>query len=115
MKILLVEDDGYVRDGLSIALRTRAQLVETASNYQEAIDALNAQQFDVLVCDWQLGDPAGDGVGVARHAKKTGVQSILMVTARDLDDLKGTSADVPIKAYLRKPVAIADLISAIEA
>jgi DNA-binding NtrC family response regulator len=62
-RVLVVEDDGMVREALAAVLRERHQVV-TASGAREAIAHFvpAADGFDAVLCDLQLGD--GDAVQV---------------------------------------------------
>ena len=114
MRILIVEDDADVRDGLYQALTSTGHDVFCAGDYSSAVSAADAANPDVLICDWQLDDPEGDGVDVARDVSENRSVRVVMVTARDLDELKARVGDMPVAAYLRKPIGLINMFAVID-
>jgi DNA-binding response OmpR family regulator len=116
-RILVVEDDAAVRVGLKLALEAKGFVVDAAADGQQALSMAAAEEPDVLICDWQLDDDELDGVDVARRlAEERGsaaAPDIIMVTARDLADLRNRAADLPVKVFLRKPVTLSAIFAAL--
>lgn len=56
-KILAVDDDQIIREMLQISLESGGYQVRLAANGNEAIEALDNENFDVVVTDLQIGDP----------------------------------------------------------
>lgn len=112
--ILIVEDDVAVCEGLALALAAHGFIVATASDADEALKRAAAEAPDVVICDWQLGHDVLDGVDVAQRiavaADSDLKPDIIMVTARDLLELKSRAAGLPIKAFLRKPVRLSSIL-----
>ena len=75
MKILVVDDSLEMRESTVAALELYCHIhggeVQGASSSQEAIELLNnAQDFDVLITDWDLGHASKvNGAGLARQAR----------------------------------------------
>ena len=66
--ILVVEDDGEVRDTISAMLAETGFRVETAATAWEAIAMIDEKPFDMVVVDIRL--PGGlDGLQMAQHAR----------------------------------------------
>ena len=68
MKILLVEDDKFIRDSFSERLRSDKYEVNSAKNGGEAIDKISANNFDVVITD--IGMPRVNGIEVLKFTKK---------------------------------------------
>ena len=68
MKILLVEDDKFIRDSFSERLRSDKYEVNSAKNGGEAIDKITANNFDVVITD--IGMPRVNGIEVLKFTKK---------------------------------------------
>lgn len=68
MKLLLVDDEAGIREGLALLLRRRGHDVRTAADCAGARAALAADAgFDAIVTDWRLPDGvAGEYLGAAR-------------------------------------------------
>lgn len=102
MKILIVEDEQHLADGLRFNLEAEGYEVEIAADGQAALDATAEREFDVIVLDIML--PFVDGFEVASTLReREDYTPILMLTARGRpeDVLKGFEAGTD--DYLPKP------------
>lgn len=102
MKILIVEDEQHLADGLRFNLEAEGYEVEIAADGQAALDATAGTEFDAIVLDIML--PLIDGFEVARTIReREDYTPILMLTARGRpeDVLKGFEAGTD--DYLPKP------------
>ena len=68
MKILLVEDDRFIRDSFSERLRNNEYEVSSAKDGKEAIDKITTNSFDVVITD--IGMPGVNGIEVLKFTKK---------------------------------------------
>ena len=68
MKILLVEDDKFIRDSFSERLRSDKYEVNSTKNGGEAIDKITVNNFDVVITD--IGMPRVNGIEVLKFTKK---------------------------------------------
>lgn len=59
-KILVVEDEDILRETYELILSTEPYIVDTARNGQEALDACQAQHYDLILLDIMM--PVMDGV-----------------------------------------------------
>jgi DNA-binding response OmpR family regulator len=102
MRILVVEDEQHLADGLRFNLEAEGFAVEVAADGQEALETVNAKEFDAVVLDVML--PYIDGFEVARAMREKGDYTpVLMLTALGSpeDVLKGFDAGAD--DYLAKP------------
>ncbi len=102
MRILVVEDEQHLAEGLRFNLEAEGFAVEVAADGQEAIETVMARKFDAVVLDVML--PYIDGFEVARAMREKGDYTpVLMLTAlgRPEDVLKGFDAGAD--DYLAKP------------
>jgi DNA-binding response OmpR family regulator len=104
MKILIVEDEQHLADGLRFNLEAEGFAVETVADGAEALRLLieENQSFDAIVLDVML--PEVDGFEVARRLRKNeNFAPVLMLTARSRpeDVLRGFEAGAD--DYLPKP------------
>ncbi|MBO0986418.1 response regulator [Delftia sp. SD018] len=114
MKLLLVEDDLDLGNGVRLALQDQRFDVTWVRRIAEARPLLDRGACDLLVLD--LGLPDGDGLSLlARVRRERKDLPILILTARDgLDDrLRGL--DGGADDYVVKPFALAELLSRIRA
>ena len=110
MKVLIVEDDSDLAEGLIIALRRESFIVSHAATGQQSISLLSEFNPDLMILD--LGLPDLDGLEVLRRIrKKSTVIPVLILTARvDLDN-KLKALDGGADDYLAKPFEMKELLA----
>lgn len=106
-KILIIEDDMDLQEGLAFSLRTDGYDTYTAGSIQEADQVMSGNCFDGMILDCNL--PDGSGFQFCREIRKTSNICILMLTARDteLDEVK--ALELGADDYMTKPFSIAVL------
>lgn len=114
MRILLVEDDGQIGDGLRMGLRQLGFVVDWLQDGLQARDALSAAPYDAAVLD--LGLPGLDGMAILAAWRHQGSDvPVLVLTARDaLADRVG-GLDAGADDYLAKPFALAEVAARLRA
>lgn len=114
MRILLVEDDPQLGDGLTIGLRQAGFAVDWVKDGNSADLALQAETFDLVVLD--LGLPRLSGMEVLQRARHRGQSMpILILTARDATGDKVAGLDAGADDYLVKPIDLDELTARIRA
>lgn len=108
-KILIAEDDNKIRQLFTRVLIKNGYNVKGASNGKEALELLDQEYFDMIICDVMM--PKMDGYELVRTLRESGnTLPVLMVTAKtEFDDMRlgflsGTDD------YMVKPVNINELI-----
>ena len=114
-RILVVEDEAHLAQGLRFNLEAEGHAVQVATNGEDALNLLlvEEERFDVLVLDVML--PGKDGFAVARDLREEqNFIPVLMLTARGRpeDVLMGFASGAD--DYLPKPFDLAILIARIE-
>lgn len=118
LRILFVEDDALARVGLARLLERRGYAVRPASDGKEALKALCAEPFDVVLMDIELPDL--DGVEIARRVRGGFVDGsdpsvpIIALSAHAMQGDREASLEAGMDAHLVKPVQIGQLLVAIE-
>jgi len=108
MRILLVEDDPSLGDGLSIGLRQVGHAVDWVRDGVAADLALKTEEFDLLVLD--LGLPGLEGMTVLQRLRGRGqALPVLILTARDATHVKVQALDAGADDYLVKPIDLDEL------
>jgi two-component system OmpR family response regulator/two-component system response regulator QseB len=114
MRILLVEDDPELGDGLTIGLRQAGFAVDWLRDGHAADLALRDESFDLVVLD--LGLPRLSGMEVLNRARDRGQSlPILILTARDATGDKVSGLDAGADDYLVKPIDLDELSARIRA
>jgi DNA-binding response OmpR family regulator len=101
-RVLLIEDDRAVRDGLQLALTRQGHAVEAVETGEEGLDRLSQVPSDVVVLDLML--PGIDGFEVCRRIRAAGDLPIIMLTARDDDMDVVAGLEAGADDYVIKPV-----------
>ena len=114
MRILLVEDDPQLGDGLCIGLRQAGFTVDWLQTGKSASAALAVETFDLVVLD--LGLPDGCGMQVLRTLRQAGRDlPVLILTARDAVSDKIAGLDAGADDYLVKPIDLDELAARLRA
>lgn len=108
MRILVVEDNRTLADGLLAVLRSSGYAVDVVHDGVSALAALAAESFDLVVLDLSL--PEMDGLEVLRELRATGNRSaVLVLTARGALDERIRGLDLGADDYMTKPFEVAEL------
>src|SRR6202045_2218499 len=114
MRVLLVEDDHMVGAAVEQALKDAAYGADWVTDGRRAIEAAQAESYDVGLLD--LGLPEADGQEVLRRLRQTGRQlPVIIVTARDGIDDRIDGLDLGADDYLVKPFEIRELLARMRA
>jgi len=102
VRVLVIEDDVEIAEGVRAILERRKFAVRVAHNGDDGLEALTHDRFDVAIVD--IGLPKRDGFTVARQARAAGIQTpMLMLTARDAVEDRVRGLDSGADDYLIKP------------
>lgn len=114
MRILLVEDDALLGDGLQAGLRLAGFQVDWLRDGLAAKQALFTEDYAAVVLD--LGLPKLDGLTVLQQTRSAGRPvPILILTARDTTADKVSGLDGGADDYLVKPVDLDELAARLRA
>jgi two-component system OmpR family response regulator len=114
MRILIVEDDPVLADGLTRSLRGSDYAVDAANDGGEADHVLTAQSYDLVILD--LGLPKLDGYEVLRRLRRRGSKTpVLLLTARDALDDRVKGLDLGGDDYITKPFDLPELEARVRA
>ncbi len=114
MRILLVEDDDLLGDGLQAGLRHCGFNADWLRDGEAARSALKTEDYAAVVLD--LGLPRLDGLGVLRWLRGAGkTLPVLVLTARDSISDKVGGLDGGADDYLVKPVDLDELAARLRA
>jgi CheY-like chemotaxis protein len=107
-RILIVDDFPEMRSLMrSMVTAFGAQQVHLAVDGEEAVDAMAARRFDIVLCDYNLGD-GKDGQQVLEEASHRGLLSrstvFVMVTAENTSQMVMGALEHQPDGYIAKPV-----------
>lgn len=113
-RILIVEDDGYLREGLCELLGREHYIVGAAASCGEAEKQLSSHTYQLVILDVML--PDGNGIVLCRKWREAGLSMpILILTARDEEIEIVRGLDAGADDYLTKPFGALELLSRIRA
>ena len=108
MRVLLVEDDALLGDGIRAGLKLADYAVDWVRDGEAARLALSSHDYDACVLD--LGLPKKDGLAVLKELRGQGNHlPVLILTARDTNADKIAGLDAGADDYLTKPFDLGEL------
>jgi DNA-binding response OmpR family regulator len=114
MRLLLVEDDALLGNGIEAGLKQAGFAVDWAKDGREAQLALAATEYELVVLD--LGLPRVTGMQVLRQLRGDGSDlPVLALTARDTVRDRVAGLEAGADDYLIKPFDLAELVARIRA
>lgn len=114
MRILIVEDDPTLRDGLTVGLRLAGFSPDAVSTCADADAALRASDYEAVVLDIML--PDGSGVDLlAQRRRERDATPIMLLTARDQVGDRIAGLDAGADDYMGKPFDLDELAARLRA
>ncbi len=113
-KILLVEDDPFLRNGLTELLDQAGYAVAACALAKEARERVEKDGYDLIVLD--IGLPDGDGIGLCKAWRLHGLRApVLFLTACDEEIQVVRGFDAGGDDYVTKPFRMLELLSRVRA
>lgn len=114
MKILLLEDNKTLADGIHKKLRDMNYTVDVFYDGEDGVYALETSAYDLLILD--LGLPGVDGIDIIKQLRiSEKVIPILVISARDKLDQRILGLDTGADDYLCKPFELDEVIARVHA
>lgn len=114
MRILLIEDDPLIGDGIKIGLTKSGFSVDWFTDGKTGLDAVKSALYDAVVLDLTL--PKMDGLEILRRWRKDNQDvPVLILTARDTLDERIIGLQRGADDYLCKPFALAEVVARLQA
>lgn len=108
MRLLLIEDDVALGEGILQALSREGYTVDWVKDGASALHALLSEGFDLAILD--LGLPKLDGLTVLKRLRESGsALPVLILTARDATEDRIAGLDAGADDYLIKPFDLSEL------
>lgn len=114
MKLLIIEDEPEMLENMVQTLEREHYIVETAVDYQTALDKIGAYDYDCILLDITL--PDGNGLELLKELKLTGKnEGVIIVSAKDSLDDRLQGLNLGADDYLPKPFHMAELHARVKA
>ena len=85
-KILIIEDDQFIQKLLSISLNLEGYKIVTAIHGKEAIEVLQKEHVDIIICDLMM--PVMDGIRFIRWLREEARMTLPVVVLTAVDNKK---------------------------
>ncbi len=102
-KILIVEDDSKLNDGIKLALRSEFLCLQ-AFSLQSASDIYKQQSIDLMILDVNL--PDGNGIDFMTEIRKTDTVPIILLTANKMEMDIVSGLELGANDYITKPFSL---------
>ena len=106
-KIMIVEDDRALANGISLALRSGEVQTVSCATIREAALQLSAHTFELLILDINL--PDGSGLDLLWEVKKSRAEPVILLTANDMETDIVSGLEMGADDYITKPFSLAVL------
>jgi len=116
MRVLLVEDDRFLGDGIRAGLKHYGHTVDWVTDGRAAVDVITAshETFDVIVLD--IGLPKISGLTVLSTIRNKNITTpVIMLTAKDTIEDRVTGLDEGADDYITKPFDLDELCARMRA
>ena len=113
LRVLLVEDDGALRQTLREALQTEGHQVLAAASLADGLAQAAHAQPDLVLLD--LGLPDGDGATLLARLRQSSSTPVIVISARQGEAGKIALLDAGADDYLVKPFAVGELLARMRA
>ena len=109
IKILVVEDDGPIRNLISTALQPNQYKYDLSVNGEKALLSLSTHHYDIVLLD--LGLPDKDGIEIIEQFRTFSMTPVIVISARSSDEDKIKALDAGADDYITKPFSVEELLA----
>ncbi|TBL74275.1 two-component system response regulator QseB [Obesumbacterium proteus] len=114
MRVLLIEDDKLIGDGIKAGLIKMGFSVDWFTEGKQGLSALDSAPYDAVVLDLSL--PGIDGLDILRTWRQNGHdEPVLILTARDALEQRVAGLQQGADDYLCKPFALIEVAARLQA
>lgn len=113
-KILIIDDDLALRNGLAARLKANGFTTAFAADGAAAVQVARREQPDLILLD--LGLPGGDGFLVLSRLRQLVTVAcipVVVITARPAEGNRERALDAGARAFLQKPIESEELLATI--
>lgn len=111
--VLIVEDDDAIRSFVKYSFENEGYKAVAVSTVTEALQVAQANSFTLIIVD--LGLPDGSGIEIIQKVRNSQEASILVLSARTLEDDKVEALDAGADDYITKPFGVSELQARVRA
>lgn len=102
MDMLLIDDDEWIRDSLSIYFDSEDCRIVTCESAEDGLQALDRQRFDIIIADYRL--PGMDGIEFFEKSRLTHPDVVkILITAYPTDTVSCQAIQAGVQKVIPKP------------
>ncbi|MDQ6902901.1 MAG: response regulator transcription factor [Bacteroidota bacterium] len=114
MKILIIEDETELSDGIATYLKGENYVCEIAQDFNKALAKIDVFDYDCILLDITI--PGGSGLDILRELKANNkMDGVLIISAKNSLDDKITGLTLGADDYLAKPFHLSELSARVAA
>jgi len=103
-RVLIVEDDTALSNGILFALKDDERVFKQAFDFASAQAAIKSESFDLIILDINL--PGGSGLELLRQLRTESAVPIIILTANDLETDIISGFELGADDYITKPFSL---------
>ncbi|MNB71975.1 Sensory transduction protein regX3 [compost metagenome] len=103
-KILIVEDDAALSQGIVLAFKDSEFSFVQAKNLDESRQYIKSDSFDLIILDLNL--PDGNGLDVLKELRRSSAIPVIILTANDMETDVVTGLELGADDYITKPFSL---------
>lgn len=101
-KILLIDDDEWIRNALGYYFNKKTSLFNTFDNAESALEHIRSECYDVVICDYKL--PGMNGIIFFKKLQEICPGAIkILITAYGDDAIKSEANEIGLNGFIEKP------------
>ena len=102
MKILLVDDDEWIRDSLSLLFEAEGCELIALETAEEGMEAVERQLYDIVISDYRL--PGMNGLEFLRRVRNKQPDAVeILITAYGNDEILKEAKELGVQDFISKP------------
>ncbi len=102
MKLLLIDDDEWIRDSLSLYFEGKGCCLLPLETAEEGVGELEKQAYDIIIADYRL--PGMDGLEFFKRIRKSHSNAIkILISAYGSDEVVSEAIRIGIHDFIEKP------------
>ncbi|NWG04211.1 MAG: response regulator [Syntrophaceae bacterium] len=102
LKILLIDDDKWIRDSLSLFFESEGIFLVACETAEEGLETLRDQTYDIIIVDYKL--PGMDGLEFLKRVKESHPGSMkVLLTAYKEDKVVAETNRIGVDDFIEKP------------
>jgi DNA-binding NtrC family response regulator len=103
MKILVIDDDEWIRDSLELYFAAEGCTLIPLATAEEGMIALCEQKYDIIICDYKL--PGMDGIAFFERIQESHPDALkILITAYGNENIVNEANRIGIHDFIQKPL-----------